>query len=55
MTASLESLNKQKEEHLDRYPNHALQIKNYNGTYVLICEDCGGTWQSFDIEKIVSK
>jgi len=45
---SLDSLNKQKAEHLKRYPSHSPVIKNYNGTYVLICIECGGTWQSFN-------
>lgn len=52
---SLDSLNKQKMEHLKRYPSHALLIKVYNETYVLICEDCVGTWQSFDKENICSE
>lgn len=49
---SLDSLNKQKAEHLKKYPSHAMLIKDYDGTHVLMCADCSGTWQSFDGENI---
>lgn len=45
---SLDSLNKQKAEHLKKYPSHAMLIKDYDGTNILMCAHCGGTWQSFD-------
>jgi hypothetical protein len=51
--SSFDSLNKQKAEHLKKYPSHTMLMNDHNGNYILICEDCVATWQNFDEEKTV--
>ena len=48
---SLDALNKQKAEHLKKYPDHTMEIKLYKGIYILVCEDCAATWQDFQETK----